>query len=74
MILYTTMPHELIFEGTEKDAPKERMAVVNGVEMIVRPFDDATYEVVRVLSSNPNHYLQDDCMPGQKIRSGMLGF
>ncbi|MBS2969041.1 YlzJ-like family protein [Metabacillus sp. KIGAM252] len=74
MILYTMMPQELIFAENGSEAPSEKMAVVNGVEMIVRPCDDQSYEVVRLLSSNPNHYLQSECMPGQKIRSSMVVF
>ncbi|AZB42995.1 ribonuclease [Bacillus sp. FJAT-42376] len=73
MILYTTMPQELIFAQDGQDAPAERMAVVNGIEMIVRPCADSSFEVVRLLSSNPNDYLQTEWMPGQKIKSGLLG-
>ncbi|MGD6816109.1 YlzJ-like family protein [Metabacillus sp. 84] len=74
MILYTMMPQELIFPTDNREPAAEKMAIVNGVEMIVRPCADASYEVVRLLSSNPNHYLQSECMPGQKIKSSLVVF
>ncbi|KZZ82795.1 MULTISPECIES: YlzJ-like family protein [Bacillaceae] len=74
MILYTMMPHELVFAESGNGALEEKMAIVNGVEMIVRPCEDHSFEVVRLLSSNPNHYLKSECMPGQKISSAMVVF
>lgn len=67
MILYTMMPQELIF-GTEAIDEKKRLEVeIDGVPLLVEMTADYDYEVIRVMSSNPNHFLDARFSPGCKI-------
>jgi hypothetical protein len=65
MILYTIMPEELIYPLDEAVYAKQKIVNYNGVEMVVESCGDSGHSVVRVLSSNPQHYLQYE--PGQKL-------
>lgn len=67
MILYTTIPHELIFQSKEEDFNKQKVVQVNGVSMLVMEHEPMRYQIVRILSSNPKHFLIDSLMPGQII-------
>ncbi|CAI8804426.1 MULTISPECIES: YlzJ-like family protein [Bacillus] len=65
MILYTIMPEQLVYQADYSQYEQQKIVNVNGVEMIVSEESSQYYSVVRVLSTNPSHYLQYE--PGQKI-------
>ncbi|WP_459499920.1 YlzJ-like family protein [Bacillus sp. C1] len=65
MILYTIMPEQLVYEVDYSQYERQKVVNVNGVEMVVLEESNQHYSVVRVLSTNPSHYLQYE--PGQKI-------
>ncbi|KEK25692.1 YlzJ-like family protein [Bacillus gaemokensis] len=65
MILYTIMPEQLIYPADYSQCEREQIVNVNGVEMVVSEQSNQCYSVVRILSTNPAHYLQYE--PGQKI-------
>jgi hypothetical protein len=67
MILYTMMPNELIFPYEKDGYQKQIKITYNGVPLLVEPADPQTYQVVRVLSSDPQHFLDDRICPGAKI-------
>lgn len=67
MILYTMMPQELIYPTNEMDYGNQMLIQYNGVPLLVEQTDDYMYQVVRVMSSDPNHYLETSCYPGTKI-------
>jgi hypothetical protein len=67
MILYTMMPQELIYPTNEMDYGNQMLIQYNGVPLLVEQTDDHMYQVVRVMSSDPNHYLENSCSPGTKI-------
>lgn len=67
MILYTMMPQELIFPCNESDFGKQLEVVVDGIPLMVEKTEDNEYRVVRVMSTNPEHFLDSRCMPGAKI-------
>ncbi|WP_243289821.1 YlzJ-like family protein [Bacillus sp. FJAT-47783] len=64
MILYTTMPQELVFQPEQSDFLKQKVVRVNGVSVLVQEKEHMKYEVLRVLSSNPNHFLLESLAPG----------
>jgi hypothetical protein len=67
VILYTTMPQELIFP-TEQDAyGKQTMITYKGIPLLVELTDGQSLQIVRVMSSDPQHFLTDACIPGSKI-------
>lgn len=67
MILYTMMPHDLIFPVDETEFSRQQEIMYNGVPLMVQRTDDDHYQVVRVLSSDPSHYLDAQYVPGTKI-------
>ena len=67
MILYTIMPEDLIFPTASDDYQKQKMVELNGVSMLVNEVNPGEHYVVRVLSSNPQDFLNDQYTPGQRI-------
>ena len=67
MILYTTMPQELIFPTDEAVFQKQTIVDVKGVSVLVNEERPGEHYVVRILSSNPADYLNEQLYPGQKI-------
>ncbi|PFA23901.1 ribonuclease [Bacillus cereus] len=65
MILYTIMPEQLVYQTDDSQYERQKIVNMNGVEMVVSEENSQYYSVVRVLSTNPSHYLQYE--PGQKI-------
>ncbi|EEM15755.1 hypothetical protein bpmyx0001_32250 [Bacillus pseudomycoides DSM 12442] len=59
------MPEQLVYQADYSQYEQQKIVNVNGVEMIVSEEGSQYYSVVRVLSTNPSHYLQYE--PGQKI-------
>lgn len=67
MILYTMMPQELIFPY-DADAFKNQQTVsYQGIPLLVEQTDQQNYQIIRVLSSDPQHFLNDQICPGAKI-------
>lgn len=67
MILYTMMPYELIFPSEKDVMPKQTTIVYKGIPLLVEHTDPQTLQVVRILSSDPRHYLNEQVSPGSKI-------
>ncbi|MFD2212793.1 YlzJ-like family protein [Metabacillus endolithicus] len=67
MIYYTMMPEELMFPHTEAEYKKQSVIEMNGIQLLVQQSENAQYEIIRVLSSDPQHYLNSELCPGQKI-------
>lgn len=67
MILYTMMPQEMVFPE-EHNRPESQIFVeYNGVHVLAEKDDEMNYRIVRVMSTDPAHYLNPDCTPGTKI-------
>jgi hypothetical protein len=69
MILYTMMPQELVFPTDMSVYGKQKIIEVNGMSMVVMENDQKQYEVVRLLSTNPQDYLNSQYCPGQIINA-----
>ncbi|WP_299090190.1 YlzJ-like family protein [uncultured Metabacillus sp.] len=67
MIFYTMMPEQLMFPTQEDEYKKQTVIEMNGVQLLVQEGSNAQYEIVRVLSSDPRHFLDSQYCPGQKI-------
>ncbi|RSD27968.1 YlzJ-like family protein [Mesobacillus subterraneus] len=67
MILYTMMPQEQVFPPTQEEAVNQVMLSYNGIPIMAEWTDSHEYRVVRVMSTDPNHYMDPICMPGAKI-------
>ena len=67
MILYTTMPQEIVFPTDETAYGKQIVIDYNGCSMLVQQSERNSYQIVRNMSTNPYHYLQEEYSPGQSI-------
>jgi hypothetical protein len=69
MILYTMMPQELIFpaENSTTQTPKQWMVNYQGIPLMVEMSEGQSAEVIRVLSTDPQHFMDNRVAPGSKI-------
>ena len=67
MILYTMMPQELIFPCEAAEFSKQQMVTFQGIPLMVMQADHQNVQVLRILSSDPQHFLDERICPGSKI-------
>ncbi|MCM3765708.1 MULTISPECIES: YlzJ-like family protein [Bacillaceae] len=67
MILYTMMPQELIFPYETDSLANQQTVSYQGVPLLVEAVDGQHAQVIRVLSSDPQHFLNEQICPGTKI-------
>ena len=67
MILYTSMPLELVYPTEDQDYSQQKMITYKGIPMIVSETENRSYQVIRIMSSDPQHYLDTSCHPGSII-------
>lgn len=68
MIHYTPLPIESVFEGYDESQSALEEIVFQGVSMMVEPQENGKQAtIVRVISSNPQDYLNPDFAPGKVI-------
>lgn len=67
MILYTMMPQELIFPYETDSIPKQQTITYQGIPLLVELTDQQNVQVIRVLSSDPQHFMDNRVSPGAKI-------
>ena len=65
MVLYTIVPPEELFFDDEPAASVE--AAVNGVPMLVVPLGDGLARIERLLSTDPDHFLDPRYQPGSLV-------
>ncbi|MFE4042016.1 YlzJ-like family protein [Priestia megaterium] len=66
MILYTMMPQELIFQQSyQQEQSQPKLINHNGIPVIVEENEQKQQQIVRVLSTNPQDYLNENYYPGQ---------
>ncbi|WP_409253754.1 YlzJ-like family protein [Bacillus sp. SCS-153A] len=67
MILHTTVPQELIFPTEQGAFSQQTVIEYQGIPLLVEQ-SQQQYRVVRVMSSNPAHYLNEQICPGQYLQ------
>ena len=67
MILYTDMPPELVLNGMESHSPVYKEMHVDGVLMQVELIAPHQAKIVRLISPDPNHFLNPAFAPGRTI-------
>jgi hypothetical protein len=67
MILYTMMPQELIFPYVNESNSNQQMVSYQGIPLLVESTDGQNAQVIRILSTDPQHYLDNQICPGAKI-------
>lgn len=63
MILWTVLPVELVLAEESFSSPYEEIEY-DGVKMLVEKSSDTEARIVRLLSSDPAHFLRPDLQPG----------
>ncbi|WP_128894185.1 YlzJ-like family protein [Longirhabdus pacifica] len=66
MIMYSTIPQEIIYENIDKVNRTQEM-VVDGITMEVQPMDGMQAKIVRLISADPQLFLNEKYAPGQVI-------
>mgnify|MGYP000948418729 CR=1 FL=1 len=67
MLLYTPMPLELVMEGLDKERNYIELDY-DGIKLLVEPLDMTSGKIVRIMSTNPQDYLNSSLSPGAVIR------
>lgn len=68
MILYTILPQEAVYQAEAKMFDNQRTTNVQGIPAIVEKDDNDNWRIVRLLSTNPQDFLQQDLMPGAQVK------
>jgi hypothetical protein len=71
MILYTVMPEHLIFQADSREYVKQKIVYYNGIPFLVQEIENE-FEIVRNLSTNPAHFLEQKYAPGTRLPSSAV--
>lgn len=66
-MFYTVVPMEELLEGFGEDPPSTTELTMGGITLEVEMLGNFQARVVRVLSTDPSHYLQPHFQPGAII-------
>jgi len=66
MILYTAMPLELVLEGMDRTYNYQEINL-DGIKLIIEPMDINHGKIVRLISTNPQDYLNSQLNPGTVV-------
>ncbi|WP_042356216.1 YlzJ-like family protein [Bacillus rubiinfantis] len=72
MIWYTMMPHELMFPTEMNQYESQQRVIFQGIPLLVEKTDSQYVQVIQVLSSDPQHFLDMRVCPGSKISYASL--
>ncbi|UFU01089.1 YlzJ-like family protein [Radiobacillus kanasensis] len=64
MILYTPLSQEDIFPEDQKSYLGQEIVQVDGKAVCAKKREDGSYEVIQLLSTNPNDFLVQNFQPG----------
>lgn len=67
MIIYSVMPMELIFRNEEEMNYQTVEMQWGGVTMLVQPIGVNEARIIRLISPDPQDYLNPSYAPGQKV-------
>lgn len=67
MILYTTVPQELIFPPDVAQFSKQMNIDINEGQLVIEEMENQQFRVVRLISSDPMAYLNENYAPGKMI-------
>jgi len=66
LVLYTSMPIEMVIEGIDKKYEFKEIEI-DGVKLIIEPISMNQGKIVQLLSSNPQDFLNPNFSPGKII-------
>lgn len=70
MPVWTIMPEETLFSATDTVvSPTNQQAISYcGIPMVIENIADHQYKIIRLLSTNPDDYLDENLQPGSLLR------
>ncbi|WP_226674147.1 YlzJ-like family protein [Rossellomorea aquimaris] len=68
MILYTVVPNDLVFPTEASEFSGQMMMDYQGIPILVQQ-EEHKYRIIRVMSSDPAHYLNEQICPGEFINN-----
>jgi len=71
MLLYTPLPMEVVLEGLEK-AREYHEVQINNITMILERISDSESKIVKLISTNPNDFLNPMLQPGRILATTLL--
>jgi hypothetical protein len=71
MILYTIMPEHLIFQVASEEYAKQKIVYYDGIPFLVQETETKEFEIVRNLSTNPFHFLEQKYAPGARFSQSL---
>ncbi|NLG80221.1 MAG: hypothetical protein GX492_10460 [Firmicutes bacterium] len=67
MILYTVLPLELVLEGIDRERTFTNVEI-NGINVVVEQVSANEAVIVRIISTDPQHFLDPSLQPGSRVR------
>lgn len=67
MTIYSPIPLDQIFDRYDKVEEPLQEIQCNGITMEVRPLNENSAQIVRLISSDPQHFLNPQLQPGTRI-------
>ena len=68
MIMYTAIPQDQLWDGFDDKVEPYQEIYMNGLIMQVQPLNAYQAKIVRIVSPDPQDYLNPSYLPGQMIR------
>jgi hypothetical protein len=70
MVLYTVIPVESVLGEDDFELSEEIMVNISGVNALVRPDGNGYGTIDRLVSTNPDDFLNQDLAPGRTLWLG----
>ncbi|HLR61864.1 MAG TPA: YlzJ-like family protein [Lentibacillus sp.] len=67
-MLYTPLSTTDIFPSSDKEFQKRQCVSHNGKQLYVEEREDGHYQVLQLLSTDPNDFMNPDYLPGTILR------
>lgn len=68
MILYTPLSETDVFPSSDEDFQKRHCVSCNGKQMYVEEMEDGQFQVLQLLSTDPQDFMNSEYTPGTILR------
>ncbi|WP_196220223.1 YlzJ-like family protein [Terrilactibacillus tamarindi] len=65
--MYTIYPEEVIFSDTEPKSNNQMTLNIQGVTLVVEVENQNQLKIIRLISSNPQDFLDERFQPGEQV-------
>ncbi len=70
MIIYSTLSMEEIFPETSSQTANREYLSINGKQVYAEQLADGSYQLLQLLSTDPQDFLNNDYQPGAYVSLG----